>query len=215
MKPSSNNIVWHDSTVSEAERRQVLSQKGVVLWFSGLSGSGKSTIARALEKRLLQNNKAAFVLDGDNLRHGLNADLGFSQDDRAENIRRVAEVAALMADAGLIIITAFISPYAKHRAQAASIVNRADPDKDGPVDRFIEVFINTPLDVCEARDPKALYNKARKGLIKDFTGISAPFEPPQAPNLTVCTTEKSVEECVQEILHVLTERGIMEGKTND
>jgi adenylylsulfate kinase len=200
MKPKSENIVWHAAAVTADDRRRVLHQSGCVLWMTGLSGSGKSTIARALEQRLLIQGHAAYVLDGDNIRHGLNADLDFSPESRSENIRRVAEVAALVADAGLITITAFISPYAADRKRAATIING---DAVSTPARFIEVFIDTPLAVCEQRDPKALYAKARAGNIPDFTGISAPFEAPENPDLTLRTASMSVEKAVDMIVDYL------------
>jgi len=211
MKPISTNIVWHHTQVTADDRRCVLGQNGCVLWLTGLSGSGKSTIARALEHALLKMGHAAYVLDGDNIRHGLNADLDFSPQARTENIRRVAEVAALFADAGLIVITAFISPYTADRQKARVIVNRAEDSATAQgVDRFLEVFINTPLEVCEARDPKALYAKARAGKIQDFTGISAPFEAPLAPDLEIKTVSRAVEDCVGDIVAHLVTAGFVE-----
>jgi len=208
--PGSKNIVWHHAQVTAEDRHRVLGQRGCVLWLTGLSGSGKSTIAGALEHALLQAGHAAYVLDGDNIRHGLNADLDFSPPSRSENIRRVAEVAALFAEAGLITITAFISPYAADRERAREIVNRAGGAEAGRMaNRFLEVFINTPLAICEARDPKALYAKARAGIIPDFTGISAPFEVPAAPDLDVKTAGVSVETCVGNIVDCLVKTGFM------
>lgn len=206
MKPTSDNIVWHAPEVTPGDRQRVLNQTGCVLWMSGLSGSGKSTIARALEQRLLSQAHAAYVLDGDNIRHGLNADLDFSPDGRRENIRRIAEVAALFADAGLITITAFISPYAADRQRAATIINgSATP----ATHRFIEIFVDTPLSVCESRDPKALYAKARAGEIAAFTGISAPFEAPQAPDITLPTANITVETAVDTIINHLAQQNIL------
>jgi adenylyl-sulfate kinase len=164
---------------------------GCVVWFTGLSGSGKSTLATELERELFQRGKHAYVLDGDNVRHGLCSDLGFNPQDRKENIRRIGEVAKLFADSGMICITAFISPYQSDRNLARSII---------PAGRFIEVFLNTPLAVCEERDPKGLYVKARKGVIKEFTGISAPYEPPAKPELELHTEQYTVAECVSVIL---------------
>ena len=199
MKPNSGtaNIVWHPNRVTEQDRIQLLHQRGCVLWMTGLSGSGKSTIAVALESHLMQQGHAAYVLDGDNIRHGLNADLDFSPDARRENIRRIAHVAALLADAGLIVITAFISPYREDRNAARNIINTSPEES---IDRFREIFINTPLEVCEQRDPKALYAKARRGEISNFTGIQAPFEAPQSPDIEVLTATLSVPECVDSIM---------------
>ncbi len=206
MKPTSGNIVWHETHVKRDDRYRVFKQRGCVLWMTGLSGSGKSTIARALEHALMQGGHAAYVLDGDNIRHGLNADLDFSPAGRAENIRRVAEVAALFADAGLITIAAFISPYAGDRQHARHVIAGGERPT---ASRFIEVFVNTPLDVCEGRDPKALYARARAGKIPDFTGISAPFEAPTAPDLELRTADTPVDNCVQHVLDHLEETGIL------
>ncbi len=210
MNPKSENIVWHAATVTPDDRRRVLKQQGCVLWMSGLSGSGKSTIARALENALLQLGHAAYVLDGDNIRHGLNADLDFSPAARSENLRRVAEVAALFAEAGLITITAFISPYAADRQRARDIITGTRSGTGGrAAGRFFEVFVNTPLAVCESRDPKALYAKARAGEIPDFTGISAPFEAPSSPELELPTATMSVETAVRRVISHLLETGIL------
>jgi adenylylsulfate kinase len=178
----------------------VLRQRGCVLWFTGLSGSGKSTLAAALEATLLGAGHAAFVLDGDNVRHGLNSDLGFSPDDRTENIRRLGEVAALMADAGLITLTAFISPYRADRDAARAAIG------DG---RFLEVFVDTPLEVCERRDPKQLYRKARAGEIGEFTGVSAPYEPPVDPALALDTSVLDLGACIDRLVALLRERGFL------
>ncbi len=203
MSPSTSNIVWHEGHISADDRARVLGQKGCVLWFTGLSGSGKSTIARALEQALLESGHAAYVLDGDNVRHGLNSDLGFTPDDRKENIRRLGEVAALFADSGLITITAFISPYQEDRDRARAIVEKRTAAA------FLEVYVNTPIDVCESRDPKKLYAKARAGEIQNFTGISAPFEAPKTPEIELLTHENSIEDCVQKILEALGDAGIL------
>ncbi|WP_286787360.1 MULTISPECIES: adenylyl-sulfate kinase [unclassified Pseudomonas] len=181
------NIVWQNSLVLPRIRSNILRQEPVTIWLTGLSGSGKSTIAFALEKALLNINKLAFVLDGDNLRHGLCKDLGFSEEDRSENIRRVAEVSNLMNNAGLITISAFISPLAKDRLLAREIIGKS---------RFYEVYVNTSLDTCEKRDCKGLYKKARMGLIKDFTGIGSPYEPPIAPDLLLNTEILTIDQCV-------------------
>ena len=190
-----NNLTYHASTVSPEDRERLLGQQGRVLWFTGLSGSGKSTLANATEAVLHASGRATFLLDGDNVRLGLNRDLGFSADDRTENIRRIAEVAKLMADAGLVVLTAFVSPYAADRAAAREIVGAG---------RFVEVFVDTPLAECERRDPKGLYAKARAGQIADFTGISAPFEVPQSPEIHLHPAEQSVSDCVEHVVRTLS-----------
>jgi adenylylsulfate kinase len=190
-----NNLTYHASTVSPEDRERLLGQQGRVLWFTGLSGSGKSTLANATEAVLHASGRATFLLDGDNVRLGLNRDLGFSADDRTENIRRIAEVAKLMADAGLVVLTAFVSPYAVDRAAAREIVGAG---------RFVEVFVDTPLAECERRDPKGLYAKARAGQIADFTGISAPFEVPQSPEIHLHPAEQSVSDCVEYVVRTLS-----------
>jgi adenylyl-sulfate kinase len=187
-------VVWHAGQVTGEERALLLKQRAATLWLTGLSGAGKSTIACALERRLLDGGHAAYVLDGDNVRHGLNRDLGFSPEDRAENIRRIAEVARLLNDAGLIVITAFISPYREDRKTARLII--------GP-EEFQEVHVNTPMQVCEERDPKGLYRRARLGEIPAFTGISAPYEPPLDPVCTIDTANCSVDECVDLLMGIL------------
>ena len=187
----SSNITSVQSLVSAEDRARLLGHRPKTLWLTGLSGSGKSTIAKALEKRLVDSGKLAFILDGDNIRHRLNRDLGFSDSDRTENIRRISEVARLMNDAGAIVITAFISPFAADREMARENIRS---------EYFTEIFIDTPLEVCEQRDPKGLYKKARNGEIAGFTGIGSPYEPPQKPDLTISTSGKTVEECVDEIL---------------
>jgi adenylyl-sulfate kinase len=195
----SRNLFASPSDVSVARRAAVARQRGCVLWFSGLSGSGKSTIARALESALIDTGRLPFVLDGDNLRLGLNRDLGFSESDRAENLRRVAEVARLMADASLLVITAFISPLRASRQAAREIIG---------AERFFEVHVSTSLATCEARDVKGLYRKAREGAISDFTGISSPFEPPESPALEIPTETTSVSEAVRRLTAMLERRGI-------
>ena len=174
----SPNVVWHDTVVSRDQRWQRHGLEGLTVWFTGLSGSGKSTVANAVAERLLEEGRPAYLLDGDNVRHGLNADLGFSADDRAENIRRVGEVARLMADAGLVVLVPVISPYLADRARA-----RAAHDAAGL--RFLEVFVDTPFKVCEERDPKGLYRLARAGQLSGFTGIDDPYEPPLTPEVTL------------------------------
>jgi adenylyl-sulfate kinase len=197
----SSNITWHGGEVTPIDRAKLLGQSGCVIWLTGLSGSGKSTIARRLEQSLIGGGRLAYVLDGDNVRHGLNGDLGFTPDDRQENIRRLAEIAALFADAGLLTVTAFISPYRRDRQLAR--------DKAGP-GRFVEVYIDTPLDVCEQRDPKGLYKKARAGKIEQFTGIDAPYEPPEMPDITVKTAGRDVDECTNDIIAALAGRSLLQ-----
>jgi adenylyl-sulfate kinase len=187
-------VIWHAGQVTGEERALLLGQRSVTLWLTGLSGAGKSTIACALERRLLDGGHAAYVLDGDNVRHGLNRDLGFSPEDRTENIRRIAEVARLLNDAGLIVISAFISPYREDREMARSIVGQAD---------FLEVHVNTPIEVCEERDPKGMYKLARAGELPAFTGVSAPYEPPSAPECSIDTAVKSVDECLELLMKLL------------
>jgi len=183
--PVSRNIVWSHSRVDAGVRASILGHGAATLWFTGLSGSGKSTIALEVEETLAERGVAAYVLDGDNVRHGLNADLGFSPADREENIRRVGEVCRLFCDAGLVVLTAFISPYRADRERVRAM------HADRP---FVEVFIDTPIEVCEARDPKGLYQKARAGEIPDFSGISAPYEAPEDPDLRIPTAELTVAE---------------------
>ena len=187
-------VVWHAGQVTGEDRALLLKQRPATLWLTGLSGAGKSTIACALERRLLESGHASYVLDGDNVRHGLNRDLGFSPQDRAENIRRIAEVARLLNDAGLIVITAFISPYRADREMARSVVGSAG---------FLEVHVNTPIEVCEERDPKGFYKLARAGEIPAFTGVSAPYEPPLNPVCSIDTALHSVDECVELLMGLL------------
>jgi len=190
---ASSNIYWHDGDITRSQRTLRNGHKGAVIWFTGFSGSGKSTIARALERELFKHNMHVYVLDGDNVRHGLNSNLGFSPEDREENIRRVAEVAKLMADSGTIVITAFISPYRSDRLQAREIARNNDLD-------FFEIYVNTPLEVCEQRDPKNLYKKARAGEITQFTGIDAPYEAPENAELVLHSDRQSVTESVTAIM---------------
>ena len=195
----SKNVVWQDNPVSREDREEQRGHRGVVLWFTGLSASGKTTVAMEVEKRLFEEGYFSFVLDGDNVRHGLNADLGFSPEDRQENIRRIGEVAKLFAEAGAIVLTAFISPYREDR-------DRIRRSMTQPED-FVEVYVSCPLEVCEARDPKGLYARARAGEITDFTGIGAPYEAPGSPELVVETNVFDVEECVGKVLGHLRENG--------
>ena len=192
------NIVWHNQSITKEKRLTLLNQKPCILWFTGLSGSGKSTIANAVELELFKRGRKTYLLDGDNVRHGLNKDLGFSEQDRIENIRRIGEVAKLFVDSGLIVLTAFISPFKSDRQIARSLVK---------YDEFIEVFIDTPLEVCEQRDPKGLYKKARDGAIKNFTGISSPYEEPEDPQIHIKTDEHSIEECVDIVINYLIKFG--------
>ncbi|MHB1116315.1 adenylyl-sulfate kinase [Sideroxydans sp.] len=194
----SSNAVWHNGHVTSAERAVLLGQQPATFWFTGLSGAGKSTIAFLLERELVDRGRACYVLDGDNVRHGLNRDLGFTATNRSENIRRIAEVAKLMNDAGLIVMAAFISPYRSDRAMAKEIIG---------ADRFIEVHLDTPIEVCEQRDAKGMYKKARAGLIADFTGISAPYEAPEAPSLELDTSKFSREEALAQLIGLLPENG--------
>jgi adenylylsulfate kinase len=189
---SAREIHWHRPAITRAERIAALGAPGATLWFTGLSGSGKSTIACALEEALIGRGLRAYRLDGDNLRTGLNGDLGFSERDREENIRRIAEVARLFCDSGAIAIVGAISPFRRDRAAARRL---HEEDREGPL-RFIEVFVDAPLELCEARDPKGLYRKARAGELRAFTGIDSPYEPPDAPDLRLDTGLLSVPECV-------------------
>jgi len=193
------NITWHDHTVTLEEREARYGHKPAVIWFTGLSASGKSTIAQSVQSELFDRACMTFVLDGDNVRHGLNKDLGFSPEDREENIRRIGEVAKLFADAGLIAMTAFISPYRADRDKARAIAG----------DRFIEVYVKADVSVCEERDPKGLYKKARAGVIPEFTGISAPYEEPLNAELVLDTGSESLAECTARVLNYLIERGIL------
>lgn len=196
-EPKSKNIVWHQTTVTRAERESINGHRGCTVWLTGLSGSGKSTVANLLEKALWERGVRSFVLDGDNIRHGLNKDLGFSPKDRTENIRRIGEVAALFSDAGIVNVTAFISPYRADR----EIARKAMPEGC-----FIEVYMQCDLAECEKRDPKGLYKKARAGEIPEFTGISAPYEAPENPELTVNTTGQTPEQSLGVILAHLEDK---------
>jgi adenylylsulfate kinase len=197
------NIKWTESQISPEKRAKLLGQRGCVLWLTGLSGSGKTTIARKLEEHLMTAGHPCYVLDGDNIRHGLNSDLGFSETDRTENIRRISEVSALFADAGLIVITSFISPFKEDRQRARHKV---------PDGAFIEIYLDTSLEVCEKRDPKNLYKKARKGEIPDFTGISSPYESPDKAEIVLDTGKLSLEDCINHILDYFLKNNIIAGK---
>lgn len=199
MNNQSSNTVWHHATVTRQRREEQNGHRALVVWFTGLSGSGKSTLAHAVEEELHQRGCRTFVLDGDNVRHGLCSNLGFSIEDRRENIRRIAEVAKLMVEAGVITLTAFISPFRVDREQARSLFPPGD---------FIEIFCNTPLEVCESRDVKGLYARARAGEVKEFTGISSPYEPPLNPELVV-DTGGPLEACVAQVMELLWERALL------
>jgi adenylylsulfate kinase len=194
------NITWHGGEVTNKDREQLLDQKGVVIWFTGLSGSGKSTLAHAVEEELFKTGHLIYVLDGDNIRHGLNKNLGFSPEDREENIRRIGEVSKLFADAGVITMTAFISPYRADRDKARELVESG---------RFIEVYVKVPLAIAEERDPKGLYKKARAGEIKEFTGIDAPYEEPENAELVIDTSEHDLEQSRDIVLEYLKNNNII------
>ncbi|MEN8259114.1 MAG: adenylyl-sulfate kinase [Pseudomonadota bacterium] len=199
-KTASENTVWHHATVTRQRRESLHGHKSVILWFTGLSGAGKSTLAHSVEERLHSIGCSTFVLDGDNIRHGLCGDLGFTKEDRVENIRRIGETAKLMLEAGVIAITAFISPFRSDRNFARQLV---------PHGEFLEVYCRCPLSVCEQRDVKGFYKRARAGDIKDFTGISSPYEAPEKPELIVETAEKPLEECVESVIDLLRSRGLL------
>jgi adenylylsulfate kinase len=194
------NITWHGGHVGRADRERVLGQRGATIWLTGLSGSGKSTIAVAVEAELVRRGKLAYVLDGDNVRHGLNKNLGFSPADRTENIRRIAEVAKLFTDCGVLAFTSFISPYRADREAARALFAEGD---------FVEVYVAADVATCEGRDPKGLYQKARAGQIPEFTGISAPYEEPEAPELVLDTTRQSPEESVAALIAYLEGKGYL------
>lgn len=197
---SNENIVWHEHHVTKDERSKTKEQKPCILWFTGLSGSGKSTIANAVEAKLLELHKHTYLLDGDNVRMGLNKGLTFSDEDRVENIRRIGEVSKLFVDAGVIVLTAFISPFIEDRQQVRDLV------EDG---EFTEVFVDTPLGVCESRDPKGLYKKARNGEIPNFTGISSPYETPKNPEIHIDNDGLSIEEAADVVVKYLTTKGYL------
>lgn len=197
---SSSNTFWHHATITRERRAVQNGHRSSVVWFTGLSGSGKSTLAHAVEEELHQAGCRTFVLDGDNVRHGLCRDLGFSIEDRRENIRRIAETAKLITEAGVIAMTAFISPFREDRERARSLFPHGD---------FIEIYCATPLEVCESRDVKGLYARARAGEVKEFTGISSPYEPPVKPELVVDTGGQALEDCVAQVLGLLRQRGIL------
>jgi adenylylsulfate kinase len=201
----STNVVWHAATISRADREVQNNHKSAILWFTGLSGAGKSTLAHAVEDRLHQIGCRTFVIDGDNVRHGLCGDLGFSAEDRTENIRRVGEVAKLFTEAGVLALTAFISPFRADRDRVRKMVNDGD---------FVEIYCDADLSVCEERDVKGLYQKARAGQIPEFTGISSPYEAPDNPEVVVKTGTQSLETCVDEVIQALAKKGIIPAVPN-
>jgi len=201
--PASTNVVWHHATVTRVRREAQNGHRGAIIWFTGLSGSGKSTLAHAVEETLHQQGCHTFVLDGDNVRHGLCGDLGFSNKDRQENIRRIGEVAKLFMEAGAIVLTAFISPYRVDRERVRGMVEHGD---------FIEIYCDAPIEVCEARDVKGIYKKARAGLIPEFTGISSPYEVPKNPELTVNTGGEKLEECVKQVIDEMVQRELTKSR---
>ena len=194
------NIVWHDTSIGRQERASKQKHQSAILWFTGLSGSGKSTLANAVNSSLFEKGYNTYVLDGDNVRHGLCKDLGFSESDRSENIRRIGEVAKLFIDAGVIVLTAFVSPFKADRERARLLVRKED---------FIEIHCSANLEVCESRDPKGLYAKARDGKIKDFTGISSPYELPESPELIIDTDKLNIGESTEIIVRALKLRGVI------
>lgn len=198
MTLKTENTVWHPHLVTKEERSRLKDQKACLLWYTGLSGSGKSTVANAVDDILFQKQCHTYLLDGDNVRHGLNGDLGFSDIDRIENIRRISQVGKLFVDSGLIVTTAFISPFQSDRDMARDMLEQGE---------FIEVFIDTPIDVCEQRDPKGLYKMARAGEIKDFTGIDSGYDVPKHPEIHVQTASKSIQACAQQIVDYLKTNG--------
>ncbi len=200
------NVVWHQPTVTRDRRAKNNGHRSVIIWFTGLSGAGKSTIAHALEESLHRLGANTYVLDGDNVRHGLCGDLGFSDKDRNENIRRIGEVSKLFIDAGIIALSAFISPFRIDRQRARDLVDEGD---------FIEIHVKCPLEVCETRDPKGLYKKARAGLIKGYTGISSPYEEPENPEIVIDTSVKNVDQCVEQIIDYLIMKQIIVPATSE
>ena len=194
-------IIPHKGKITREDRERMKNHRSFILWFTGLSGSGKSTLSHKVEEKLYEMGIHTYVLDGDNIRMGLNKDLGFSEEDRKENIRRIGEVAKLFVDAGIVVLTAFISPYRRDRDFVRSIVKEGD---------FIEVFVKCPVEICEQRDPKGLYKKARAGIIKGFTGIDDPYEEPLNPEIIVETDKMTVEECVDKIVDYLKNKGLIQ-----
>jgi len=199
-KQNATNITWHEAHIKRDKKEKLIGQRGLLLWFTGLSASGKSTLAHKLEMELYNSGKLSIVLDGDNIRHGLNKNLGFSSEDRKENIRRIGEVAKLFVETGVITMASFISPYRADRDRVKSLFQEGD---------FIEIYVKCPLDELERRDPKGLYKKAREGVIKEFTGISAPYEEPVAPEIVLDTSRLSIEECAKILFDDIVRRGIL------
>ncbi|MDP7977612.1 adenylyl-sulfate kinase [Bacillus sp. WLY-B-L8] len=197
-KQKKENIIWHQTVITKENRQKLHGQKSCVLWFTGLSGSGKSTLANKVEERLHSLGISTYLLDGDNMRHGLNKDLGFREEDRKENIRRIGEVAKLFVDSGIIVLSAFISPYTEDRQKVRDLLEEEE---------FIEIYTKCSLEVCETRDPKGLYKKARKGEITDFTGISSPYEAPVSPEITVNTESVAIDNCTDQIIRYLLDKG--------
>jgi adenylylsulfate kinase len=198
--PKGENLTWHVGEVDKAARTAAHGHRGAVLWFTGLSGSGKSTIGHRVERMLIDRGAFAYVLDGDNVRHGLNSDLGFAAEDRVENIRRIGEVSRLFADAGALVVSAFISPYRNDRDRIRGLMGEGE---------FVEVFVDTPLEICEARDPKGLYKKARAGEIPNFTGLDAPYEAPEDPEVHLLTANLSVDEAAAQVVRYLEQQNIL------
>jgi adenylylsulfate kinase len=195
------NTAWHHATVTRERRNQQNGHKSAVLWFTGLSGSGKSTVCHVVEERLHQQGCSTFVMDGDNVRHGLCGDLDFSDEDRKENIRRIGELSKLFIEAGTIVLAAFISPYRNERKKVRGLMPHGD---------FIEIHVDCPIEVCESRDIKGLYKRARAGEVKEFTGISSPYEPPEKPELAINTDQQTLEESVESVIQLLIERNIIQ-----
>lgn len=200
---ATSNIVWHPHPVTKSQRSQQKQQRPCIIWFTGLSGAGKSTIAGAVEQKLFERGHHTYLLDGDNVRHGLNGDLGFSDEDRVENIRRIGEAAKLFTDAGIIVLTAFISPFRADRRLVRELVEQGE---------FIEVHMDTPLTACEQRDPKGLYQKARQGLIKNFTGIDSEYEQPEQAEIVIKSAEYGIEECAEQVIDYLLANQIIYSK---
>jgi adenylylsulfate kinase len=198
--PKAENLTWHIGEVDKDARAAAHGHRGAVLWFTGLSGSGKSTIGHRVERLLIERGVFSYVLDGDNVRHGLNSDLGFAAEDRVENIRRIGEVSRLFADAGALVVSAFISPYRQDRDRIRGLMGEGE---------FVEVFVDTPLEICEARDPKGLYKKARAGEISNFTGLDAPYEAPDNPEVHLLTANLSVDEAAAQVIHYLEQQNIL------
>ncbi len=199
-KPTSPNVVWHHATVTRERREKLQGHRGAVLWFTGLPSAGKSTIAHALEEKLHQAHCRTFVLDGDNVRHGLCGDLGFSEQDRGENIRRIGEVAKLFVEAGTIVLTAFVSPFRRDRERARGVLLHGD---------FLEIYCRCPVDICEQRDPKGHYKRAKAGQLPGFTGVSAPYEEPADPELVIDTGRVSIDQATTQVEELLRERGVL------